>query len=187
MKRIVSGILSLTLLSTCMGISAYADDSKTIDDIDNSITVDTVGSNGYSYVELVDILNEIYSGVLDVDGDEVFEGSVQSVFEDDYYSYVEFIAKTENCKELIESYCEEHGYSEIVVVIVDPTLERPVTLIAYDISININIGDSDSEDSITEFTVGDSVYPRGDINLDGKTNTADLLYLKKYLLGLIEW
>ncbi|MCD7799648.1 MAG: hypothetical protein LUG94_00335 [Ruminococcus sp.] len=45
----------------------------------------------------------------------------------------------------------------------------------------------DSEDSITEFTVGDSVYPRGDINLDGKTNTADLLYLKKYLLGLIEW
>ncbi len=47
--------------------------------------------------------------------------------------------------------------------------------------------DIDSEGSITEFTVGDSVYPRGDINLDGKTNTADLLYLKKYLLGLIEW
>jgi len=45
----------------------------------------------------------------------------------------------------------------------------------------------DSEDPITEFTVGDSVYPRGDINLDGKANTADLLYLKKYLLGLIEW
>ncbi|MCD7800148.1 MAG: hypothetical protein LUG94_02935 [Ruminococcus sp.] len=50
---------------------------------------------------------------------------------------------------------------------------------------DITIGES--EDSITAFTIGDSVYPRGDINLDGKANTADLLYLKKYLLGLIEW
>jgi len=108
-KRIVSGILGLTLLSTCMGISVYADDSKTIDDINNSIKVDTVGSNGLGIA-----------------------GS------------------------------------------------------GYDITVYVNnIGDS--EGSITEFTVGDSVYPRGDINLDGKTNTADLLYLKKYLLGLIEW
>jgi len=53
------------------------------------------------------------------------------------------------------------------------------------LSDSITLGDS--EGSITEFTVGDSVYPRGDINLDGKVNTADLLYLKKYLLGLIEW
>ncbi len=39
----------------------------------------------------------------------------------------------------------------------------------------------------TEFTVGDSTFPRGDINLDGKVNTLDLLMLKKYLLGLMEW
>ena len=39
----------------------------------------------------------------------------------------------------------------------------------------------------TEFTVGDSTFPRGDINLDGKVNTVDLLMLKKYLLGLMEW
>ena len=48
------------------------------------------------------------------------------------------------------------------------------------------IGDSENK-PITEITVGDSTFPRGDINLDGKVNTVDLLMLKKYLLGLIEW
>ncbi|MCD7800149.1 MAG: hypothetical protein LUG94_02940 [Ruminococcus sp.] len=52
---------------------------------------------------------------------------------------------------------------------------------------DVTLGDSGEEQSIIAFTIGDSVYPRGDINLDGKANTADLLYLKKYLLGLIEW
>lgn len=66
-------------------------------------------------------------------------------------------------------------------------------------SINVNLTTSDDIDkenqnttigestSITEFTVGESTYPRGDINLDGKVNTVDLLMLKKYLLGLMEW
>ena len=48
------------------------------------------------------------------------------------------------------------------------------------------IGDSENK-PITEITVGDSTFPRGDINLDGKVNTVDLLMLKKYLLGLMEW
>ena len=51
---------------------------------------------------------------------------------------------------------------------------------------NTTIGDSENK-PITEFTVGDSTFPRGDINLDGKVNTVDLLMLKKYLLGLMEW
>ena len=38
-----------------------------------------------------------------------------------------------------------------------------------------------------EFIIGDSTFPRGDINLDGKVTTVDLLMLKKYLLGLMEW
>ena len=45
----------------------------------------------------------------------------------------------------------------------------------------------DENKPITEITVGDSTFPRGDINLDGKVNTVDLLMLKKYLLGLMEW
>ena len=48
------------------------------------------------------------------------------------------------------------------------------------------VGES-SSNSNTEFTIGDSTFPRGDINLDGKVNTVDLLMLKKYLLGLMEW
>ena len=51
---------------------------------------------------------------------------------------------------------------------------------------NTTIGESENK-PITEFTVGDSTFPRGDINLDGKVNTVDLLMLKKYLLGLMEW
>ena len=54
------------------------------------------------------------------------------------------------------------------------------------ISKDTTIGDSENK-PITEITVGDSTFPRGDINLDGKVNTVDLLMLKKYLLGLIEW
>ena len=51
---------------------------------------------------------------------------------------------------------------------------------------NTTIGESENK-PITEITVGDSTFPRGDINLDGKVNTVDLLMLKKYLLGLMEW
>ena len=53
-------------------------------------------------------------------------------------------------------------------------------------SDSLTIGESENK-PITEFTVGDSTFPRGDINLDGKVNTVDLLMLKKYLLGLMEW
>ena len=60
----------------------------------------------------------------------------------------------------------ENGYSEIMS--------------------SVTIGDSENK-PITEITVGDSTFPRGDINLDGKVNTVDLLMLKKYLLGLMEW
>ncbi len=59
--------------------------------------------------------------------------------------------------------------------------------VGVDISVaedDTTIGDSTP---VTEFTVGESTFPRGDINLDGKVNTVDLLMLKKYLLGLMEW
>ena len=56
-----------------------------------------------------------------------------------------------------------------------------------DILLAQGAGPGLDEKSKTEFTVGDSTFPRGDINLDGKVNTVDLLMLKKYLLGLMEW
>ncbi|MEE7583115.1 MAG: dockerin type I domain-containing protein, partial [Oscillospiraceae bacterium] len=57
---------------------------------------------------------------------------------------------------------------------------------SIDIAPAQTVGESENK-PITEFTVGDSTFPRGDINLDGKVNTVDLLMLKKYLLGLMEW
>jgi len=88
--------------------------------------------------------------------------------------------------EVVDLYAGEDGSIPDILVINTETGEIVEQLPGEDGSIpDVTIGES--EDSITEFTVGDSVYPRGDINLDGKANTADLLYLKKYLLGLIEW
>ena len=64
--------------------------------------------------------------------------------------------------------------------------EGPKNGIYYKDYDSNTIGESENK-PITEITVGDSTFPRGDINLDGKVNTVDLLMLKKYLLGLMEW
>ena len=66
------------------------------------------------------------------------------------------------------------------------SMEGPKSGIYYKNYDSNTIGESENK-PITEFTVGDSTFPRGDINLDGKVNTVDLLMLKKYLLGLMEW
>jgi len=72
--------------------------------------------------------------------------------------------------------------------IINGTYENLESSITKDMleKTNTTIGESENK-PITEFTVGDSTFPRGDINLDGKVNTVDLLMLKKYLLGLMEW
>ena len=80
-------------------------------------------------------------------------------------------------------YSELVGFDENGEPIIVENVPEGVELVPTD---NIVIGDSENK-PITEITVGDSTFPRGDINLDGKVNTVDLLMLKKYLLGLIEW
>ena len=65
--------------------------------------------------------------------------------------------------------------------------QTELAMSSHSFTYEIPILPSNSNKSITEITVGDSTFPRGDINLDGKTNTLDLLMLKKYLLGLMEW
>ena len=72
--------------------------------------------------------------------------------------------------------------------IINGTYENLESSITKDMleKTNTTIGESENK-PITEFTVGDSTFPRGDINLDDKVNTVDLLMLKKYLLGLMEW
>ena len=72
--------------------------------------------------------------------------------------------------------------------IINGTYENLESSITKDMleKTNTTIGESENK-PITEITVGDSTFPRGDINLDGKVNTVDLLMLKKYLLGLMEW
>ena len=71
------------------------------------------------------------------------------------------------------------NYDNGWVLLVSPALPIPE-------KDDTTIGESENK-PITEITVGDSTFPRGDINLDGKVTTVDLLMLKKYLLGLMEW
>ncbi|MCD7800706.1 MAG: hypothetical protein LUG94_05800 [Ruminococcus sp.] len=128
-------------------------------------------------VESISILTD--SEILDYTQDEVPEIQMD---EDDIMG----IRYTFN--EESGEFCNSWEYSDVSKV-----LTRSTDFLVGSADPSVNQDDDDdvtigeSEDSITAFTIGDSVYPRGDINLDGKTNTADLLYLKKYLLGLIEW
>lgn len=72
------------------------------------------------------------------------------------------------------------------------TVQKATTYYMYDYTNllkqfeanDVTIGDSDSNITIGEST---ATTIRGDVNLDGKVNSLDLLVLKKYLLGLIEW
>ena len=95
---------------------------------------------------------------------------------------VNFYVLTRNRQFYQEGYLDTYNvenYDNGWVLLVSPALPIPE-------KDDTTIGDSENK-PITEITVGDSTFPRGDINLDGKVTTVDLLMLKKYLLGLMEW
>jgi hypothetical protein len=175
------------MLLTVGAVSTVSADETTT--IEGSYTFDDIGSNNYSYSELEGVVTEIALNALS-DYDEAFVGGINSVFEPEYYSYVSYEVKTEEGKQLIEEYCQEHGYSDVVTISVNPDLEKPSTALG---TFDITLGNS----STTETTIGDSTEKvvlnetptgiRGDVNYDGVVNAVDLLLLKKYLLQIITW
>ena len=182
MKKFIASILSITLLSTCgMILNASAEENV----IDESITFDTIGTNNYSFNQLLEIREKISDDIL-CKIDDLCVTGIPCVFDDNnkyLYSYISVEVQTEESKQIIQDYCKEHNYDDIVLVIVNKNWTQPKIGLIFGEN---TIGDSENK-SITEITVGDSTFPRGDINLDGKVNTLDLLMLKKYLLGLMEW
>ena len=88
---------------------------------------------------------------------------------------------TSNCEFFVDT---GFGYTHMFYSYADHCWGEDLSVILK--QNDTTIGESENK-PITEFTVGDSTFPRGDINLDGKVNTVDLLMLKKYLLGLMEW
>lgn len=88
MKKFIASILSIALLSTYgMVLNASANEETNISSMDNDITLDTIGSNNYSFNELVDILGDITINAVNSEF-EAFSGGISSVFEDEYYSYI---------------------------------------------------------------------------------------------------
>ena len=173
MKRFIASILGIALLSN-FGMIMGASAEKNV--IDESVTLDTIGANNYSVNQLLDIRDKIYNDML-YKIDDLCETGIPCIFDDNnkyLYSYISVEVQTEESKQMVDDYCKEHNYDDIVLVIVNKNWVQP--------SNSVLTGTV-----ITEFTVGDSTFPRGDINLDGKVNTVDLLMLKKYLLGLMEW
>lgn len=79
------------------------------------------------------------------------------------------------------------GDNAVKIFAEDGTYNLTVYATGYENPVEVTVTIGEVEEPITEFTIGDSTFPRGDVTLDGKVTTADLLMLKKYLLGLMDW
>ena len=116
------------------------------------------------------------------------------LIDDDYYYKINLVNMDSanlyedynSSKEIIRTLQDNENVKYIGAVDVH-YFQTELAMSSHSFTYEIPILPSNSNKSITEITVGDSTFPRGDINLDGKTNTLDLLMLKKYLLGLMEW
>ena len=113
------------------------------------------------------------------------------IIDDDYYYKVNLINANEawnrNSAEKIVKTLQDNENVKFIGAVDVECISTCLASFNHNMRYEIPILPSNGNKSITEITVGDSTFPRGDINLDGKTNTLDLLMLKKYLLGLMEW
>ena len=189
-KRILTGVLATLVVGSCASLVPVSADVET------DATLTTTSENFPCYL-LPDSF-DVQSVVDDENQTLVIDGKVfklVGVYEmtenvDLFGSQVEKIGKQYLFKSddinngyaySYEVYYDENRYDSAIP---KNSLRRIMVGIASE--DHVTVGESSGNPN-TEFTVGDSTFPRGDINLDGKVNTVDLLMLKKYLLGLMEW
>ena len=190
-KRILTGVLATLVVGSCVSLVPVSADVET----DATLTRTSENSPCYLLSDSFDIQSVVddENQTLVVDG-KVFK--LVGVYEmtenvDLFGLQVEKIGK----QYLFKSDDIDSGYAYSYEVYYDENRydsaipKNSLRRIMVGMSSNIDtptVGESSGNPN-TEFTIGDSTFPRGDINLDGKVNTVDLLMLKKYLLGLIEW
>ena len=190
-KRILTGVLATLVVGSCVSLVPVSADVET----DATLTRTSENSPCYLLSDSFDIQSVVddENQTLVVDG-KVFK--LVGVYEmtenvDLFGLQVEKIGK----QYLFKSDDIDNGYAYSYEVYYDENRydsaipKNSLRRIMVGMSSNIDtptVGESSGNPN-TEFTIGDSTFPRGDINLDGKVNTVDLLMLKKYLLGLIEW
>ena len=190
-KRILTGVLATLVVGSCVSLVPVSADVET----DATLTRTSENSPCYLLSDSFDIQSVVddENQTLVVDG-KVFK--LVGVYEmtenvDLFGLQVEKIGK----QYLFKSDDIDSGYAYSYEVYYDENRydsaipKNSLRRIMVGMSSNIDtptVGESSGNPN-TEFTIGDSNFPRGDINLDGKVNTVDLLMLKKYLLGLVEW
>lgn len=190
-KRILTGVLATLVVGSCVSLVPVSADVET----DATLTRTSENSPCYLLSDSFDIQSVVddENQTLVVDG-KVFK--LVGVYEmtenvDLFGLQVEKIGK----QYLFKSDDIDNGYAYSYEVYYDENRydsaipKNSLRRIMVGMSSNIDtptVGESSGNPN-TEFTIGDSNFPRGDINLDGKVNTVDLLMLKKYLLGLVEW
>ncbi len=192
-KRILTGVLATLVVGSCVALVPVSADVET------DATLTTTSENFPCYL-LPDSF-DIQSVVDDENQTLVIDGKVfklVGVYEmtenvDLFGSQVENIGKQYLFKSddidsgyaySYEVYYDENRYDSAIP---KNSLRRIMVGMSSEPNTNTPTVGESSGNPNTEFTVGDSTFPRGDINLDGKVNTVDLLMLKKYLLGLMEW
>ena len=192
-KRILTGVLATLVVGSCVSLVPVSADVET------DATLTTTSENFPCYL-LPDSF-DIQSVVDDENQTLVIDGKVfklVGVYEmtenvDLFGSQVENIGKQYLFKSddidsgyaySYEVYYDENRYDSAIP---KNSLRRIMVGMSSEPNTNTPTVGESSGNPNTEFTVGDSTFPRGDINLDGKVNTVDLLMLKKYLLGLMEW
>ena len=216
-KRILTGVLATLVVGSCVSLVPVSADvtydnlqvveleeqhciKYTLpDDFDIQTVIDDTNHklviNGKSFV-----LTSIYVGVYDDMGStesslsyDVNDKDVLSKVQEDIkntdtsYGYViKYVFWIENWKNNPEEKYAVGDYEE-GTFIKSKVFEATIPIGASNPNVDTPTVGESSGNPNTEFTVGDSTFPRGDINLDGKVNTVDLLMLKKYLLGLMEW
>ena len=192
-KRILTGVLATLVVGSCVALVPVSADVET------DATLTTTSENFPCYL-LPDSF-DIQSVVDDENQTLVIDGKVfklVGVYEmtenvDLFGSQVENIGKQYLFKSddidsgyaySYEVYYDENRYDSAIP---KNSLRRIMVGMSSEPNTNTPTVGESSGNPNTEFTIGDSTFPRGDINLDGKVNTVDLLMLKKYLLGLMEW
>ena len=191
-KKILCGVLSVTALSTCLVIPTSAE--VVYDDLQT-----TTSEGGYITYYLPDDFT-IQAVLDDEDQTLVLNGQklkfIDSYVHDHSKDFIPgFDTEVDNTIDYIYNFSIEGKYDDspydltYCVYMLKDVENHPESEVT-----NKEIGEtpyniSPEPDNKDDLTIGNSKATgvRGDINYDGKVTTADLLLLKKYLLGITTW
>ena len=178
-KKILSGVLVASAMASCLAIPTYADV------VYDNLTVE-VDEGGYKTYYLPDDFT-IQSVLDDKDQTLVLNGKKLKFERKTIHDFNEEFMPEDRINCNYDFIAEDDGIEFCYALYdIEHVPESEVTNKIIFESVDIISPEPDNKDDLT---IGNSnpTGVRGDINYDGKVTTADLLLLKKYLLGIVKW